>query len=176
MHDALALIERLARFPDALQALVRVAASAGEEDLRWKPAPEHWSVLEIACHLLDEEREDFRVRIRSTLEAPERPWPTLDLEDVAARRGYNSRPWAETLAAFHAERSVSVAWLRSLGAVDWSIAHQHPKVGPVPAGELLAAWAAHDALHLRQIAKRLHNLAGRDGAPNSLRYAGDWSA
>jgi hypothetical protein len=58
--------------------------------------------------------------------------------------------------------------------VDWSVAYQHPKVGPIRAGDLLTGWAAHDALHLRQISKRLFQLAERDGAGFTSRYAGEW--
>jgi hypothetical protein len=39
---------------------------------------------------------------------------------------------------------------------------------------LLASWAAHDALHLRQIARRLHGLAARDAGPYGVAYAGEW--
>ncbi len=173
MVEAVRIVDRLERFPAALRAAVAVV---GPDDLRWRPAPEHWSILEIACHLLDEEREDFRPRIRSTLEDPAKAWPPLDLERVAERRGYQSRDIAATLRDFENERAASVAWLRSLGAADWSAAFEHPKFGPLHAGMLLASWAAHDALHLRQIAKRLHNLAERDGASYGVRYAGDWTA
>lgn len=167
------LIERLARFPAALRAAVGVVSV---EDARWKPAPEHWSILEIACHLCDEEREDFGFRVRSTIETPESPWPPLDLKDVAQIRRYNERDLAAAVDGFCAERERNVAWLRSLSNPDWSSAYHHPKVGPVPAGELLTAWCAHDALHLRQLAKRLFNLAERDGAPHPTRYAGEWTA
>ncbi|NUP91044.1 MAG: DinB family protein, partial [Candidatus Sumerlaeia bacterium] len=51
--------------------------------------------------------------------------------------------------------------------------HRHPKAGPLRAGDLLAAWAAHDALHLRQIAKRLLDLARRDAGGFKTDYAGD---
>lgn len=173
MRDASAIIDRLARTPQAVRAL---AAVVSPEDARWKPAPEHWSVLEIACHLCDEESEDFGFRVRSTLEAPERPWPALDLKDVAALRRYNERDLAAAVDGFCRERERNVAWLRSLERPDWSRAYHHPKVGPLSAGELLTAWSAHDALHLRQLAKRIFNLAERDGAPNPTRYAGDWTA
>ena len=39
-----------------------------EESARWRPGPARWSLLEILCHLLDEEREDFRRRIALLLE------------------------------------------------------------------------------------------------------------
>ena len=34
----------------------------------WKQASDKWCLLEIICHLYDEEREDFRVRLGLVLE------------------------------------------------------------------------------------------------------------
>jgi hypothetical protein len=165
------IVERLERFPRALEAAVAIVTP---DDARWKPAPVHWSILEICCHLLDEEREDFRVRLESTLRDPDAAWPPLALDQVAEKRGYNQRDLIATVQDFADERRKSVAWLGSLSNPDWSKARIHPKIGPIHAGALLASWAAHDALHMRQIAKRLHGLAGRDGGPYSTRYAGEW--
>lgn len=165
------IVDRMARYPAALRAAVEVVSDA---DVRWKPTPKDWSILEIVCHLLDEEREDFRVRLRSTLEDAAKPWTPVDLDGVAERRGYNARDVGPTLDAFRHERAASVAWLRSLGVREWSVAYQHPKVGPVKAGDLLVSWAAHDALHLRQISKRLYQLALRDAPGMDAAYAGQW--
>lgn len=169
------LITRLERFAEALPA---VACCVSEADARWKPPSGNWSVLEIVRHLIDEEREDFRARVRMTLErVPE--WPKIEPSAWAIARRYNEQDFGASIAEFVRERHATIAWLRSLGdpaSVDWTIAHQHPRVGPVSAGLLLASWAAHDALHLRQIAKRLHELAARDGSPNPIDYAGDWTA
>ena len=165
------IIGRLERFPAVLRA---VAACVPEADARWKPAPEHWSILEVCAHVADEEREDFRPRLEATLLG--RPWPALDLDKVAERRGYNRMNLEEVLTRFERQRTENLAWLRTAAAAspDWSIAHQHPKFGPIRAGDLLSSWAAHDALHLRQIAKRLHGLAARDGDGFSQAYAGEW--
>ncbi len=168
--NASALIDRLERFAGVLPAVVSAVTDA---DARWKPAAEHWSILEVCRHLLDEEREDFRVRVESTLRDPAAKWKPLELEGIAERRKYNEADLKETAAAWVEERRKSVAWLRSLGKPDWSAAYQHPR-GPICAGDLLASWAAHDALHLRQIAKRLHELAGRDGGEFKTAYAGAW--
>lgn len=166
-----AMTERMARYPSVVRA---AATSVSGEDARWKPTPKDWSILEVCCHLLDEEREDFRLRLRSTLEDATRPWVPLDLTGVAEARGYNTRELGPTLEAFERERADSVAWLRGLGRVDWSTAYTHPKVGPVRAGELMVSWAAHDALHLRQISKRLYQMALRDAPGQSAVYAGEW--
>lgn len=170
--DARALRDRLSHFPSALKAAALIASPA---DARWKPAPEHWSILEICCHLLDEEREDFAVRIASTLRDPSAAWPRLELEGIAEKRRYNEHDLAATLDAFTARRADSIKWLDSiLAGADFTKSYEHPKFGALHAGMLLASWAAHDALHLRQVARRLHGLAQRDAGPYSVRYAGEW--
>src|ERR1051325_2728491 len=156
------IILRLERFPQVLQALV---AGLSVEEVRWKPPPGAWSILEVVCHLGDEEVDDFRARVFSTLRDPADPWPSIDPERVASERRYNEQDLAGAAERFVTERRRSIEVLRALADPDWSRAYVHPKAGPIAAGDVLASWAAHDALHLRQIAKRLWELAGRDGAP-----------
>ena len=170
---ARAIIARL----DSTPCIV-VAAAGGidDADARWRPADGGWSILEIVNHMADEEVEDFRARLRSTLDDPTRVWPAIDPESAAWDRGYNQRDIAESVARFASVRNESLAWLRSLYEPDWSALHQHPTLGPLCAGDLLASWAAHDALHLRQIAKRLFQLSERDAGDYSTRYAGEWTA
>ncbi|TVQ30262.1 MAG: DinB family protein [Phycisphaeraceae bacterium] len=172
--NAEGLIGRLERFPEAMCA---AAAVVSAEDAKWKPDDGAWSILEIVRHLGDEEVEDFRARLQSTLRDPAAPWTPIDPEGAARERRYNDGDLGEALSRFERERADSVAWLRSLGdGVDWSVAHEHPKLGPITAASLLASWAAHDALHLRQIARRMFELAQRDGGGASTLYAGKWGA
>lgn len=166
-----ALIVRLEAFGSTLPAVV---AGVTDEDARWRPASGAWSILEIVSHLVDEEVEDFRQRLKLTLEDPGRPWPGLDPEGAARDRRYNDRVLDEVVRKFTTERRSSITWLRSLREPDWDSAYIHPKFGPISAGMLMAAWPAHDALHLRQMAKRQHEMAARDGAPYDTRYAGEW--
>lgn len=115
------------------------------------------------------------MRAELTLRDPTLEWPKLDLEKVAERRGYNERDPEQVLNDFASTRADNIAWIDSLDeAVDWSSAKVHATFGPLAAGMLLASWAAHDALHLRQIAKRLHGLAARDAGPYVVDYAGEW--
>ena len=166
------LIDSLARFRDVLPALVKGIA---DTDVRWRPASGNWSILEVVGHLADEEVEDFRTRLRLTLEDPTRPWPPIDPEGAAVQRKYNEASLPEVVGRFVTERDTSVAFLRSLRAPDWSQAYEHPKLGPIQAGEVLAGWVAHDHLHTRQIAKRLFEIAARDASPYETRYAGQWT-
>lgn len=169
------VLPRLEHTPAALRILL---ATIPEADARWKPPSGAWSILEIVVHLADEEGQDFRTRLRLTLESPEAPWPPIDPEGWARDRAYNTRNLLDELNRFTIERGESVRWLRSLASPDWSRAHPHPKFGPIAAGTLMVSWAAHDALHLRQVAKRLFELASRDGEAEGFvtRYAGEWGA
>lgn len=175
--NAPAVIARLQGFPSALSASISIASP---DDLRWKPPSGNWSILEILCHLADEEVEDFRARLAFILEQREGPPSAIDPEGWATSRRYNEQDHKAVLARFIQERAQSCTWLQSLCSssppADWSLAYIHPKLGPLHAGDILSAWAAHDALHLRQIAKRLHEMAARDAAPKfQTCYAGEWT-
>lgn len=167
-----ALIARLESFADELPVVV---AGISDADARLKPASGAWSILEIVCHLVDEEVDDFRTRLRLTLEDhPSKPWPPLDPEGVAVTRRYNEQDFAERVGTFVRERRSSIAWLRTISQPNWENAYHHPKWGPISAGMLMTGWAVHDMLHLRQIAKRRYELALRDGQPYPADYAGAW--
>jgi hypothetical protein len=168
------LVDRLERFPEVLTGLV---AMVTPEQARFKPPSGAWSILEIVAHLADEEVEDFGTRVRLMLENPAAAWPGIDPEGVAKARKYNEMDLPATMERFVRERRASVAWLRSLESPNWEVSVTR-SFGPIRAGDLLVAWAAHDALHIRQIAKRLYELAAEDGKPEGYmaRYAGEWGA
>jgi hypothetical protein len=165
------MIDRMERFPATLSTLL---ADIPNQDARFKPQTGAWSILEILRHLGDEEVDDFRARVRSTLEDPARPWSPIDPETWARDRRYNDDDPAEALDRFACERAASIAWLRTLANPDWSLTYAHPKAGPIAAGDLMLSWAAHDALHLRQISKRIYELTLRDAPKFSADYAGPW--
>ena len=148
-------------------------AGVEEDQARWRPDPAQWSILEVVNHLADEEVEDFRARLDAVLRHSG-AWPPIDPQGWPAARRYNERGLRESLERFLAARVESLAWLDGLEAPDWSLAYQHPSIGPISAGDLLTSWVAHDYIHVRQI-NRLH----RDWLVASLsdhspRYAGRW--
>jgi hypothetical protein len=153
-------------------AIVDMVGGVDAEHARWKPAPERWSILEVINHLADEEREDFRTRFELTLRDPHAEWPKLDPEAIVVTRAYNARELAASLDAFRREREQSLAWMASLGDVQLDNAHAHPAFGALRAGDLLAAWVAHDLLHIRQIARIQYEYVAAQSAPYSTAYAG----
>jgi hypothetical protein len=162
------LIARLERFPRALAAVLE---GLSPEDATWHPSGGGWSIAEVVGHLVLEETDDFRVRLASVLENPAKPWPKFDPEGAVKAGGFDAHGIRELVAEFTARRAASVAWLRSLPTMDADATYVHPR-GNLRAGDLLASWAAHDARHLEQIAKRLHGIVKRDGAPYDVGYAG----
>lgn len=171
--DADRIVRRLEHLPAALPPII---GALGDAELRWRPPSGNWSVLEVLAHMADEEVDDFRARLRHVLEGRAGEWAPIDPVGWARDRRYNEADPASVMDRLLRERRASVAWLRAQARPDWSRAYQHPRFGPIAAGDLLASWAAHDALHLRQIAKRLWELAGRDAGAFAVRYAGDWAA
>ena len=113
--------------------------------------------------------------VKLTLTNPDKSWPPIDPEGWAVERHYNDGDLNEAVQRFSLLRTESVTWLRSLESPDWSRAHHHPEFGPFRVGDVMAAWAAHDYLHLRQISKRMYQMVARDAGECSIRYAGDWN-
>lgn len=165
-----AAARRLEATAKAIEALAR---GVDGEQARWKPAPEKWSILEVVNHLHDEEREDFRQRLDYTLHRPGERWPKIDPEGWVAARGYAERDLDESLDRFLAERRQSVEWLRGLESPDLDAVYEHPR-GRVSAGDLLAAWLAHDLLHVRQLARLRYQHLAAAAHPYRLEYAGEW--
>ena len=164
-------LDRLAASGEAVAALAR---SVSDVQARWKPTPQEWSVLEVLGHLLDEEREDFRTRLDYILHRPGETWPPIDPVAWARDRGYNERGREPAVEAFVWERHASLRWLEALPRPDWTAAHQHPRLGRVTAGEMLAAWVAHDHLHIRQLNQLHWQYLAETVSPFSLTYAGGW--
>ncbi len=166
--DLKAVISELERNGAAIEAAYEGISSDG---VRWKPSEKKWSLLEVLCHLADEEKRDFRTRVRVTLESTDEKWPPIDPEGWVTEFRYNEQDLDAVMTRFREERAESLRWLRSLKKPDWEIAYEHPALGPLRAGDLLASWAAHDLLHLKQIAHTKAMLLAHESKPFSVRYA-----
>ena len=141
--------------------------------IMFRPEPGKWNLLEIICHLCDEEREDFRQRVELTLNSPTEKWPHIDPPAWVSERKYIEQDFESKIIEFCKEREKSVSWLRSLQNHQWDNSYNHPKVGPVSAKLIFVNWLAHDYLHIRQIIKNKYfYLKSNYNVP--LDYAGEW--
>ena len=144
-----------------------------DELARWKPNPESWSILEVINHLYDEEREDFRVRVDYILHHPGQSWPPINPPGWITERGYNQRNLAQSVQNFLEERQKSLAWLKGLLNPDWQ-ASATVSFGTFSAGDIFAAWVAHDVLHLRQLVELHWAYLVNAAEPYKVNYAGEW--
>jgi hypothetical protein len=164
------VITQLTRQAEAIRALVQ---GVPDDQARWKPSPDDWSTLEVVHHLCDEEIEDFRRHLDHILFHADQPWPRIDPGGWVTQRRYNQQDPAAVLAKFLAARQESLAWLAGLDAPDWNATVAMPW-GSLTAGDMLASWAAHDLLHLRQLVELHYAWTRQAVAPYSVEYAGDW--
>ena len=164
------LIEQLALNRLVFDSLFTIGQ---RQDVQFRPAPEKWNLLEILCHMVDEEKEDFRARLEHVLTQPEAPLPAIDPEGWVTSRSYSEQSYEKKLEEFLKERHRSIRWLQKLNDAKWDNAHAHPKFGPLSAKMFLCNWLAHDMHHIRQINALQHAfLLQTTGDP--LRYVGEW--
>jgi len=172
MHDPASLMAearaQLARFPATLENLLAGLDAAG---WRARPAPKEWAPVEIVCHLRDEEVEDFGARLRVIVEGGTAFAP-IDPEGWAAARRYLDADGPATLAELGRRRAVSVAWLENIAPGRLAGAVEHPRAGRLSGLDLLAAWVAHDRLHLAQLTNTLARVWADRWAPLRSEYAG----
>jgi hypothetical protein len=143
------------------------------EEARHKPAPDSWSMLEVICHLYDEEREDFRRRLDILLRGTGEAWPPINPVGWVTERDYLQQDFEGMLGKWVAERGRSLAWLDGLADPDWEALTTN-QLGSLRAGDMLAAWVQHDTLHMRQLVELTHARVLEITAPYDGAYAGEW--
>jgi len=144
-----------------------------QEEAQVKPAPDSWSILEVICHLYDEEIHDFRPRLDIILHSPTEPFAPNDPQEWITERKYNERDVAEMLENFLAERVRSLDWLSELSGANWDASYTTPW-RTMTASDMFTSWVAHDTLHMRQLVELRHDLIVRLSQPHDTAYAGDW--
>jgi DinB superfamily len=158
----------LARTPDVLDGLL-----AGLDAAAWRarPAPREWAPVEIVCHLRDEEADDFGARVRVVV-AGGAEFVSIDPERWAVERRYLEDDGPRALTAFRECRTTTLAFLGSLATERLTGTVTHPRAGRLSGLDLLAAWVAHDRLHVSQLAATLARGWADRWRPLGTEYAG----
>lgn len=159
-------IAALGRMPDALQERL---AGLSEAELRLKPGPEAFSVLENVCHLRDIEVEGYGRRLGLLLREDNPALPDLDGAALARERGYNEQPLKPALDAFLNMRRRCLDILDDLTSEEFTRRGQLERVGEVSLAKLLELWVAHDREHLKELDElllMLHQPQGQQPKPS----------
>ena len=150
-----------------------LSQGVSEDQARWRPDPESWSILEVISHLADEEEFDFPVRLKMILEKSDKEWPAIDPQGWVTEKKYNEGNLFETLNRYMELRNDNLIWLESIESPDWDIVYEAP-FGEITAGDMYVSWVTHDLLHMRQLVELHRFYLIEQAKPYRLDYAGDW--
>ncbi|MGZ9164643.1 MAG: DinB family protein [Anaerolineales bacterium] len=164
------LYQELVNSTGMIKALM---AGITQDEAQIKPNPDSWSILEVACHLYDEEREDFREHLDFILHRQNEEWHRIDPQGWATERKYNEQDFTMMHENFFAERRKSLEWLQGLSEADWETTYTS-QFGSMKAGDMFASWTAHDNLHIRQLVELRRMKIENITKPYIIEYAGDW--
>lgn len=164
------LYQELVHSTEMIRALL---AGIGQEEAQVKPSKSSWSILEVVCHLYDEEREDFREHLDFILHRQYEQWHPIAPQAWVKLRKYNQRNFMNMQRKFFAEREKSLAWLRKIRNSDWNVTYKS-KLGSMRAGDMFASWVAHDNLHIRQLTELRRARIEKVAKPCHIEYAGEW--
>lgn len=143
------ILKSMRATPVILSPLV---AGLDDEDIRRRPAPGEWAVIEVIAHMADVD-ERAHARLRRML-AEDNPYlPAFDQEALAEERGYIAMDLGKELARYQQTRSAHVASLEALDAGQWRRPGRHESAGDVTIELYEAHVASEDVDHLAQIAR-----------------------
>src|SRR5919202_2143102 len=141
-------IDLLEATPGILRGLM---SELTDDDARWKPAPERFSIAEVLAHLSHSEGHCYRMRLDRFLSEQR---PEFEPDDAQLYLDlYRDADPEDAFDHFEEQRETNVEFLRGLPASDGSRVAQHKEVGEITLAQMLHEWAMHDLGHIRQIAE-----------------------
>lgn len=129
----------------------REVAAMSRREIRARPAPGKWAIVEILAHLEDIEQIGFRERVRAIVEQDRPVLPAIDQEGRAQALRYDRKDPKRLLDSWARQRRANLRYLRKLRPAQLKRQGVHEKVGELSAEEFVYEWAFHDLGHLKQI-------------------------
>jgi hypothetical protein len=157
--NGLPCIDLLEVTPEILRGLM---TELTEEDARWKPAPDRFSIAEVLAHLSHSEGHCYRMRLDRFL-AETRPEFEPDDAQMYLELYKDADP-EDAFDHFEEQRENNVEFLRDLPAGAGDRVAFHKEYGEITLSQMLNEWALHDLGHIRQIAELARARKYADGA------------
>ena len=149
MHESdLPCLDFLEATPEILRGLMR---EISDNDARWKPAPDRFSIAEVLAHLSHSEGHCYRMRVDRFL-AEENPFFEADDAQMYLDLYRDADP-EESFDHFEEQRENNVEFLESLPPGSGDRKASHAEAGEITLAQMLHEWALHDIGHIRQIAE-----------------------
>ena len=149
-----------ARVLEQTEPLVRSVLNNAGSDLRTRPAPAEWSVLELLGHLVDAEIV-MSGRFRWAVSQDEPPLLGYDQDQWVARLHHNDDQPAELMATFSSMRAANLHLWRRTSADDHQRVAMHAERGPESYDLMFRMLAGHDRFHLNQMRETLRQVRSR---------------
>jgi hypothetical protein len=141
-------LDLLQATPEILRGLM---TGLSYDDVRWKPAPDRFSIGEVLAHLSHSEGDCYRMRVGRFME-DERP--EFEPDDAQLHLElYRKADPEDSFDHFEDQRETNVLYLRDLPASAGKRVALHKEVGEITLEQMLHEWAMHDLGHIRQIAE-----------------------
>ena len=148
MNDELPCLELLEATPAILRGLM---SEISDDDARWKPAEDRFSIAEVLSHLSHSEGHCYRSRLDRFL-AEDLPEFEPDDAQMYLEIYKNADP-EEEFAHFEEQRETNIELLRGLSADAGSRKAMHREAGEITLAQMLHEWTLHDLGHVRQVAE-----------------------
>lgn len=148
MTDELPCLDLLEATPAILRGLM---SEITDDDARWKPAPDRFSIAEVLAHLSHSEGHCYRARIDRFL-AEELPEFEPDDAQMHLDLYRNADP-EKAFGNFEDQRESNIELLRGLSTETGSRKAMHRAAGEITLAQMLHEWALHDLGHIRQVAE-----------------------
>ena len=148
MSGPLPCLDLLEATPAILRGLM---TGISDEDARWKPADDRFSIAEVLSHLSHSEWHCYRARLDRFLTEE---MPEFEPDDAQMHLElYKNGDPEEDFAHFEDQREANVELLRGLPAETGERKAMHKAAGVITLSQMLHEWALHDIGHIRQIAE-----------------------
>jgi hypothetical protein len=147
-ENGIPCVDLLEATPGVLRGLM---TELSEEDARWKPAPDRFSIAEVLAHLSHSEGRCYRMRLDRFMAETR---PEFESDDAQMYLDvYRDADPEDAFDHFEDQREDNVEFLRELpkGAGDRVALHR--EYGEITLAQMLNEWALHDLGHIRQVAE-----------------------
>jgi hypothetical protein len=138
------IIDALERAPAIVIPLVREVPA---HVLKRRPAPNEWSIHEIACHLADVHRLFFTRLDQLLREDNPRIKPYLPDQDETDSDRLLNMDLDAAMDAYVRDRAVLVERLKALTPAQWARTAQHPEYARYSVFIMFRHLALHDLMH-----------------------------
>src|SRR4029079_3597811 len=146
--DKLPCLDLLEATPAILRGLI---SDISEEDARWKPAEDRFSIAEVLSHLSHSEGHCYRARVDRFLSEE---MPEFEPDDAQMHLDvYEHADTDDDFAHLEDLRETNIELLRGLPAETGNRKALHRAAGEITLSQMLHEWALHDLGHIRQIAE-----------------------